>query len=251
MLLPIAGTPRSGTTLLRSILQQNSKLHVTPYSGLLETLGNIIHGWDINPHKAYNRDNALRRILKSTVETYHDHPMSVDMDRVWPSNIELIESLTGSRVNIVCMVRPMVEVIASFEYLTRLNPEKTMTLPSVATTEGRVNEYLNGFVGNSYRSIVDALDRSLGDRLLFVNYRDFIADPNQQINKMSNHWGIESFDYSASPAELLNKEDDNAYGMALHTIRDEIKTYSPPPLEILGRRICTTIEENYPSFWEK
>lgn len=252
MLLPIAGTPRSGTTLLRSILQQNPDIHVTPYSGLLETLGGIVDGWNITPHRSYSRDDSLKRILKSTVETYHDHPISVDMDRVWPSNIELIESLTGSRVNIVCMVRPMVEVIASFEYLTRLNPEKKMNLPLTSnTTEERVNGYLNGFVGGSYRSMVDAIDRSLGDRLLFVNYRDFISDPIQQINKMSNHWGIKSFNYLPSPSELLNKEDDNVYGMALHTIKDTIKTHSPSPVEILGKRICSSIENTYPSFWEK
>lgn len=253
MILPLAGLPRSGTTLFRSILQQNPKIHVTPYSGLLESLGYIINGWNnLAPHKGYSRDDALKRVLKSAIETYHDHPINLDVDRSWPTNIELVENLTDERVNIVCFVRPMTEVISSIEYLTRLNPEKKMTLSSTAaTTEERTHDYLNGFVGNSYRSIVDALDRSLGDRLLFINYRDFIADPIQQINKMNNHWGIEPFNYTATPTELLNKDNDNAYGMALHTIKDEIKTYSPPPEEILGKRICQLIESTYPSFWEK
>ncbi len=251
MILPLAGTPRSGTTLFRSILQQNPKIHVTPYSGLLETLENIKHGWNITPHSAYSRDGALRRVLKTTIEAYHEHPTSLDVDRAWPSNIELVESLTGERVNVVCFVRPMTEVISSFEYLTRLNPEQKVNLPSTATTEERVNGYLNGFVGGAYRAMVDALDRSLGDRLLFINYRDFIADPIQQINKMSNHWGVEPFDYTSSPTELLNKENDNVYNMALHTIKDEIRTHSPPPQEVLGKRICQIIENAYPSFWER
>lgn len=250
MILPLAGTPRSGSTLLRSILQQNPELCITPYSGLLETLKTTINGWSVIPHKAYSREDALRRVLKSTIETYHDQPISLDLDRSWPLNIELVESLTGTKTNIVCMVRPMVEVITSFEYLTRLNPESSMSNSLGNTTEERVNSYLNGFAGNSYRAMVDAFDRSLGDRLLFINYRDFIADPVTEINKISKHWGIDQFDYLPKPIELLNKEDDNVYGMSLHNVKKEIKTYSPLPIEILGKRICSSIEKNYPSFWE-
>lgn len=251
MILPLAGTPRSGSTLFRSILQQNPSLNVTPYSGLLETLTTTINHWNNDPHKAYARDNALNRVLKSTIEVYHDYPISLDINRSWPSHVELLETLLPGNFNIVCMVRPMVEVIASFEYLTKLNPEKTMILNYGSKTEERVEAYLSGFVGNSYRSMIDALDRSLGDRLLFVNYRDFIANPTYEIEKMSKHWNISFYEYIPVPTPLINEENDNAHGMLLHTIKPEIKTYSPKPEEILGKRICSIIEHQYPSFWEK
>ena len=59
----LSGLPRSGSTVLRSILEQNETLNVTPYSGLREILLTNISGWNVIPHQAYPRIKAKQRVL--------------------------------------------------------------------------------------------------------------------------------------------------------------------------------------------
>ena len=63
----LSGLPRSGSTVLRSILEQNETLNVTPYSGLREILLANISSWNVIPHQAYPRVKSKQRVLKSII----------------------------------------------------------------------------------------------------------------------------------------------------------------------------------------
>lgn len=251
----LSGLPRSGSTVLRSILEQNETLNVTPYSGLREILLANISSWNVIPHQAYPRVKSKQRVLKSIINSYHgyDKDIHIDVDRYWPRNIYLFEQLTNTRAKVVCLVRPMNEVIASLEKLKQNNPEQILHNNYEDTTiDERMHEYLNGFVGGAYRSLVDALDSNVGDRLIFVDYDKLCKDPSTQLKKIYNHWDLEQFNHTYSNLILKTKEADKYHGFTkLHSIREDLSKIEINSKDIIGSRLTTYLKEAYPSFWEK
>lgn len=251
----LSGLPRSGSTVLRSILEQNETLNVTPYSGLREILITNISGWNVIPHQAYPRIKAKQRVLKAIINSYHgyDKDIHIDIDRYWPRNIHLFEKLTNTKAKIVCLVRPMNDVITSLEKLKQYNPEQSLHNEyKDDTVDERMHLYLNGFAGGAYRSLVDALDSNVGDRLLFVDYDKLCKDPETQLKRIYNHWDLEQFNHTYSNLSLQTKENDEYHGFTkLHNIRHDISKVEVNSKDIIGYRLTTHLKETYPSFWDK
>jgi sulfotransferase len=251
----LSGLPRSGSTVLRSILEQNEILNVTPYSGLREILLTNISSWNVIPHQAYPRMLAKQRVLKSIINSYHgyDKDIHIDVDRYWPRNIRLFETVTNTKAKVVCLVRPVDEVIASLEKLKQNNPEQSLhDNYEDATIDERMHTHLTGFVGGAYRSLVDAFDSNVGDRLLFVDYNKLCKDPITQLKRIYNHWDLEEFKHTHSNLSLKTKENDEYHGFTeLHSIRETLSKVEVNSKDIIGSRLTVYLKETYPSFWEK
>ena len=87
----LSGLPRSGSTLLGSILAQNPEIHVTPTSPLLDLMCytdealqkiKITYTYD---EKAL-ADNVYSGIIKSFYQNIHK-PVIIDKHRGWPRNL--------------------------------------------------------------------------------------------------------------------------------------------------------------------
>lgn len=249
----MSGLPRSGSTLMRGILEQHHQLKVTPYSGLRETLELIRTNWNsLTPHKAYDRTEALERVLQATIENYHQcNKLPVDYDRGWTSYIRQYEYLTGSKAKIVCLVRPVVEVIASMEKLKIERPLENLNMPlNQDTMDERITAYLNGFVGLAYNSLLDSFQNHLVDRLLIVDYTKLVLNPSEQIQRIVDFWDIDSFTPDLSNIKISVVEDDRQHGLTqLHRIKSTIEKDYTPVEDVLSFRIIDHINKEYPTFW--
>ena len=119
MLYFLASIPRSGSTLLASLLGQRKDTYVSQTSNLGDILGSVVKEFgQSNATKACGHtDQQLYTILKSITESqYSDRSESVifDKGRIWPTPqiIETMEKSIGD-VKIVATVRPIAECIAS------------------------------------------------------------------------------------------------------------------------------------------
>ena len=87
----MAGLPRSGSTLLKSILFQNPLIYTAPISPVMELMyiNNLFFKTNEkyqvypSPKSAYNLINNIPDNYYSNIE----RPIVIDHSRTWPSNI--------------------------------------------------------------------------------------------------------------------------------------------------------------------
>jgi sulfotransferase len=245
----ISGLPRSGSTLLCNILAQNPEFFVTKAtSGCVEILFSIRNQWDrIVEHQAegVNREQ-LRNVLKGTLNSYYltDKNIIFDKGRGWLSMIETIEFALNQKAKLICTVRNVNEILASFEGLWRRttgqsqwnieqnNYEKSLTIKGRCELWSEAGQPL----GSAFNRLKDALDRGLRDRMYIMEFDDLTSHPKETMQNIYNFLGLKYYEHNFNNIQQYTKEDDdNIHRIkGLHTIREKVE---PVPLKshiILG-----------------
>ena len=115
----VAGMPRSGSTLLCNILNQNPRFHATATSGVLDLLLLMRNNLEfILELKFLQDDKAKLRVLQSVLPSFYANvtkPIIFDKSRGWPAHIEMAEKLIGEKVKIIVPVRDVRDILSSFE----------------------------------------------------------------------------------------------------------------------------------------
>lgn len=227
--------PRSGSTLLQNLLAQNLANHCTPTSDLIELAVQVRNTYGtLEAFKSQGVMGIAPRIttaIKGLLEGFYHNELVAgktvfDKSRGWLSYIELIEEVLDRPIRIVCCVRDIRDIVASFERIHRTN-QITKADPQgaayfdVQTVEGRVAQIMapDAVVGLAVRRLRDVFDRGLESRLVIVRYSDLVADPVSEIVRISSAVGAEPFICKPAEVKQFTKEDDSAYGMKLHAIR--------------------------------
>jgi len=117
----LSSIPRSGSTLLASLLGQRPDTYVSPTSNLGDIMGAVVMSFEKNPATKAGQcgKDELYRTLKGIADAkYTDRPESIIIDkgRMWPEPqiMETMSKVLGEQSKIIATVRPMVECIASF-----------------------------------------------------------------------------------------------------------------------------------------
>ncbi|NIL97337.1 MAG: hypothetical protein GTO53_07045, partial [Planctomycetales bacterium] len=257
----VSGLPRSGSTLLMNLLGQNPSLHVTPTSGLIHLMRQVVHRWpNTREFRSQGLENArpfvlngLRGLLSGFYQDQFEQGQTVfDKSRGWLQYIEPLEEILARRVKVITMVRDVRAIAASFEKLYRgrgiegrvpSGPAAVRT----ATSEQRARHLLaaSQVVGRSLSRVRDAIDRC-PDRLLIIPYPHFTLHPQQTLSVIHQAFDLPPFDYDPDHVAQVTHEDDNYHGRQLHTIRPKIEA---PPAEpwrgILPDSLCKQLEQEY------
>lgn len=243
----VAGLPRSGSTLLCNILAQNPRFGVTPTSGLPEVLRGIRDGWNnVEAFRANPNPEARDGLMRGAFYGFFEHlerPVVFDKSRAWPAYIEMAEHLMQREMRIIATVRDVRDVLASFERLYRQTI--ATDAPPLQPTEQKPRMLLEdrleawashgGPVGSAYNVLKDALDRGLGDRILFVDFDELTRDPAAQMYRVYTHLGEEPFVHDFDNVEQVISEDDAVYGyVGLHDIRTKVEPVPSRFEEVLG-----------------
>jgi sulfotransferase len=121
----ISGLPRSGSTLLSTILNQNPNFNAAISSPLARFIRLIITESYSGPgYKLQCPESKRIELIQSLVETYHSHlPQEVNFNtnRGWTSFTDLL-SITHPESKIICCVRDITRILDSFENLFRKHP---------------------------------------------------------------------------------------------------------------------------------
>ena len=164
----LVGAPRSGNTVISSVLNQNSKICLTAQSPLCSILyeldklkdrgdvGDIIGNFP--DYKSYNN------IIKSLFESYYSEwEQEIIFDRSpWgnPGHLKLLNKYFDFEFKFLILRRSLVEIFASFMKWCEENPNNFI---NEATNNGSVDEKFaflfqdEGHLSKYMRSIVDIL----------------------------------------------------------------------------------------------
>lgn len=244
----LSGLPRTGSTLLASILNQNPDIHVStnsPVAQIMWDMQNMLFNYE--QFKAYPKVDEATKILKSILPNYYcnnKEKIIIDKCRTWglPLNIKMLQNFVTDDIKIICTVRPIIEILASFIKLAHENPN------------GSILDHNLGFY---YRTLDDArcdklmepggeIDRALfslhnlllpenKNMLHLVQYDDLVNCTEETISNIYMFLGIDPFKHDFSSIENKHRENDAIYGLKdMHHVRSTIKSESADPYKILS-----------------
>ena len=248
----LGGLPRSGTTLIGSLLNQNPEVYCSEHSDLLQILYTIHNTVpSLESYVAGLRPFAYKNLLKNITNSFYsdiNKPFIVDKNSAWgaPYNLELASNITKD-IKIIFPVRPILEVLASFVLLARKNPESNF-----------IDRHMrnNDFWAYHYLSIDDArcewLMRAGGeiDKFLLslsqakinptffhiLKYDDLVSDTQKAMNDIYNFLGIKSHNHNFSNITVNEIANDyRTYGIKeLHKVNKIIVKSSTDPSKVLS-----------------
>lgn len=255
----MAGLPRSGSTVLSSILNQNEQVFVTPTSPLLDILVANKNSWESLPSVIANPEpKQITNITKSVIHGCWEHidkPIIIDKNRGWGKNHHAVTVLfENPEPKFIATYRDLPSIMASWLTLLRNNPnnylDKNLIQNGFDTSDdNRMAEMWFNMVKDCMESL-QQLHIDAKDNLLLVNYDDLVCNPQEQIDRISHFLDLPTHIYNYTNIVNDNVDDDlQAWGLSgMHQIRPKLEKISKDPREILGESLYNRfieIEKHY------
>jgi sulfotransferase len=241
----LSGLPRSGSTLLGSILSQHPKLHTTPTSPLADLLYLVDEGFSkLNLQYTYDENEVKYNTYKSILENFYNHiekPYIIDKNRSWCKNILSVKKFLRQSPKIIATNRRISEVLSSYIILIERNKSDNFIDAHLKKEGKQINidnrlECLwKNYVKDPYESLVYGIQNN-PQNIHLIDYNTFVINPQNEVNKIYKFLQIESYNHTFSNIINTCAEDkDYAWGLEnLHSIRPNLQKTSPPPEEIIG-----------------
>lgn len=241
----LSGLPRSGSTVLAAILNQNPQAHVTTTSGLGLALESLAIGW--HKHELLGKNDlsraklalAMRSVIDSFFDT--DKPVVIDKGRGWPMPEVLLamEQVLGQAPRIVATVRSVPDCMASF-----VRVAKPANLDEFVNNDGLVKH-----LKAAYQSLHDGYSLR-PECFLFVEYEDLLADPRTQLKRIHDFLGLDPFEYDLERIDgsTVKEDDEGLHGVAgLHDIKPKLaRQHNESAKDVLGYHYGQFCQ---PEFW--
>jgi hypothetical protein len=114
----LAGLPRAGNTILTSILNQNPDICCTPNSITLDIIKDLFLLKTTDVFLNFPDHKSLDNVLSSVFDNYYkdwDYKYIIDRGPAGTiGNLELVKKHLDSKIKIIFLVRPVLEVLASW-----------------------------------------------------------------------------------------------------------------------------------------
>lgn len=228
----ISGLPRSGSTLLSSLLRQNPVVHARVVSPVFELVQAIQPKLSRQSEFHTFYDTPIRHaVIKGLFESFYSgiaKPIVFDSNRLWTTRLPLLLELFPD-TRLICMVRDVEHVLNSFECQYARNPLETTT--GFAFTAGssiysRMDQLMNsevGLVGLPWLGLREAWFGPHADRLVIVDYDRLVATPADVLAMLGDTLPLPSHRYVFDNVAYSEPEYDASLGMpGLHSVRKTI-----------------------------
>lgn len=226
----ITGLPRSGSTLLTSILRQNPRFHASitdPLANLVK--GVIEHSQDSPGMKSEVPVERRKNMVKYLIDGYYadvDKPVIFNTNRAWTYLTHVTQDIYPQSKHIVC-VRDINWVLDSFECAHRRNPFSTNTVTGGLSQSvyQRVDTLMkeDGVVGFPYVGIKQAISGPEQSMLFLLEYEQLCKQPKQVITSLYNFLREPAFDHDFDNVEASWDEYDAEIGIRLHDVKKKVQ----------------------------
>jgi sulfotransferase len=221
--IALSGLPRTGSTLLSSILSQNPEIHAEGNSAVCQLMWDMqcsVLGTANQQLIASDRLNTGIELIKNIPNTYYKDVTAstvIDKCRSWtlPDNMAMLNKYFEHKPKVIVLERPLIDIVKSFVSLRlnnnwKGNPE-----------EGLLDKWSEPII-RSYNGVKWAKENNHGE-FLFVKYDDIVNDATETLKKIYDFCELEYFEHNFN--NIINKhpENDEVYEMiGQHDIRPTI-----------------------------
>lgn len=259
----LSGLPRSGSTLLSALLNQNPKIYASTNSPLLDTIHYTEEYllYNSEQYKAHPKPEAARKVLSSIASNYYfdtKEPIIIDKSRGWVNQIQHITDYITQSPKIICPVRNIQDIMVSFLCLIYKNSktsfiDEALIRNNMEITNDNRCDYLmssNGIIGMSYNALYEAFHKGHQDKILLIEYNDLIKKPQQKLNEIYDFLEEERYTHSFENVRPRFHEDDNVYKLdGMHNVRIKVEKIYRDNEKYLSDYIMN--KYNYMEFWYK
>jgi sulfotransferase len=243
----ISGLPRSGTTLLSGLLNQNPRFSAGVTSGVFQLLTTVqpLLSARSEFHTFLNGTKRLaieRGLITNYFDDVHREKVVFDTNRLWTSKVATIDALFP-KAKIICCVRSVAWILDSIERLIDKNPlEPSRLFNFDATTNVYVRSEMmtssapTGFIGGPYAALREAFYGPHSGKLLLVTYEGLTRSPESTMAAIYDFIGEAPITHDFKNVQFNTDIYDQSIGIAgLHRVDRAVeykprKTILPPDL---------------------
>jgi sulfotransferase len=215
----LSGLPRTGSTLLSAILSQNPEIHAEGNSAVCQLMWDMQQSVVNSEQIKASSKNLLDALVKPIPHTYYANitkPIVVDKCRSWtlPANMEILNRYFDNTPKVIVLVRPLVEIVASFISLRKKN---NWINPEEGLLDDGSEPIMRSLAG------VEWARKNNNGEFLFVTYDELVDDTQVSLDRIYEHCGWRSFKHNLDNIINEYQEIDPVYGLIdLHNVRPQI-----------------------------
>jgi sulfotransferase len=248
----LAGLPRSGNTVVSSILNQNPDFYSSPLSPVCEYM------WSLQS-QMYSSENVIRQgdttgsenVISNVLPSYYkniDKPIIFDREKNWgnAANVEMLKKYINPSPKIIYTVRPIVDVLASAVQIYTKTPKLKEEMVrqgwwfrDYLSYEDNICDYLMRPWGEIDRmmSSIDTLTKVENKDVFFIiEYDELVSSPKDVMNNLYKFLDLEPYkhDFKNIIKTHVDYEDRIGAPDDMHKVRKELVKTSTPAKEILS-----------------
>jgi sulfotransferase len=219
----LSGLPRSGSTLLSSILSQNELVYAggnSPVCQLMWDMRVSVNTTSNQQILANNKSYIKSNLIRSIPHTYYGdigQNIIVDKCRSWTikENVDIIKNYITDKPKIIILIRPIEEIINSFCFLYEsngitINPESFL----VDWSEP---------IMRSFEGIKHIIENEDSSNFLIISYNELVTKTSKVIDDIYKFFGWAHFEHNLTNIVNKYKENDSVYGLeGFHSVRPTI-----------------------------
>jgi hypothetical protein len=242
----LAGFPRAGNTLLTSILNQNPDIGCTPNSVVLEIYKDVWNLKHTDVFQNYPDHESLHRVMEAIIPAYYQHwNFKYIIDRGpagTEGNLYLLKKFFKQEVKLIFLVRPILEVLASWITWSLKTPDSFIRKATKNPTEAchfLMKE--EGQIMQEMKCMQNLLKPENKHHVHFVDYKEIVESPVTSLKGIYKFLDIPPFKHRFIDLDqvIINglSYDDTVLGKGMHTIKTKKLIKSKTNVNILPPEI--------------
>ena len=226
----ISGLPRSGSTLLSALLNQNPRFNAGVSSGLATLWDAVLPRMSGTSEFTVHFDDSRRQaVLLALRDAYYasvSAEVIFDTNRAWTGRAALLNSLFPAS-RIICCVRNVSCIIDSVERMLAENPMHASAIfniqPPPRSIYSRVDVLMNpelGFIGLPWSNLRECWFGASAASMIVVPYEHLVQEPARVMNQLYLELGEPPFPHRYDQVEFDAPSYDEKIGMpGMHKVR--------------------------------
>lgn len=257
-----AGLPRSGSTLLTALLNQNPQIHAGTLSPVFEVMYYTNERLQGEQAQAFPKPEIFKKMVRNVIDTYYDDMEEltiIDKCRAWPAHIDLLKKYVTPDPKILCTVRHPLDILASF--IDLINNSSSVSFIDKAllqqgmfiTNDTRCNFMMNpgGIVWESMNALATAFRNNQTQHIHFIQYDAIVNEPKKVMQGIHSFLRLKPYDYEFENIEAKFREKDTeVYGLpTMHEVRKKVEKTSRHYSEVLSEEVINKYKNM--DFWNR
>jgi hypothetical protein len=242
----LSGVPRSGSTVLAAILNQNPLTHASTTSGLVNALDGLANTW--HSTGLLNKNDLTRTKLAQTmrgmIDSFYentDKAIIIDKSRGWVISriMAAMTQVLNQTPKVIATVRSVPDCAASF---VRINKPADLD-------EFMASSQLMDHLKAAYISLEDGYNYA-PENFLFVEYEDLISNPKLELERIHAFLDLPSFEYDFNNIDgsTVAEDDEELHNTkGMHDVKPVLEAqHRQDPKDLLKHHYSSFCQ---PEFW--
>ena len=244
----MAGLPRAGSTLLKSIINQNPNIYTQPVTPVMELMYHTEQYFlTSEQYIGYPNPEGAYKLISNIIENYYfkvEKPIIIDHNRAWSNNIERLKTYITPNPKIICPVRDISEILTSFITMIHRNSDEVSFIDQTLIDKGFTVDddnrcqYLmsdDGIVEQALWAQSQAFIRNETDHLLMVEYDDIVNTPQETMDRIYNFLEIDGYKHDFNNVKNNHRESEKQWNLKdMHHVRNKVQKISKKPEDVLS-----------------